>query len=251
MNLSTIISGLIAILLVLYLSRLSSKFLLVLFGQTIYNFLLWPGVVIHELSHLLGAVITFTRVHGFSLWPKKIDGGTVLGSVTHEASNNPITLIIISIFPLLGGTFILWLVTMLLPQAPVAPVFNVSSEIWLNIVGYFTSWFTWVINLWQVFDFTIWQTWVFVYLTFCIAAHLSPSTHYLKYTAAGLTALSLLIILIVFISQLLGQNIGVQLAILTMGAITFLLPLLSYAAALLLLVVIISGLAFGLKKLVR
>ena len=111
----------------------------------------------------LGRGDYFTRVHGFS-YGRKIDGGTVLGSVTHEASNNPITLIIISIFPLLGGTFILWLVTMLLPQAPVAPVFNVSSG---NMVKY--CWLFTVVyvgnNLWQVFDLLFGKLGL-VYLTF-------------------------------------------------------------------------------------
>ncbi|MBI5465760.1 MAG: hypothetical protein HY974_00535 [Candidatus Kerfeldbacteria bacterium] len=174
-----------------------------LLGERLYLILLWPGVVVHELSHLLGALLTLTRVTGFSLWPR----GGVLGSVTHEASGNPLTLILVSIFPLLGGTFVLWvLVLLLVPGAPTAaPVVALAHGFIATIVEYISAWWRFVADLWSALDFGTWQSWLFLYLVLVIGAHLAPSNRDLTYTAAGLTALSLLTVLLVWGGSLIGQ----------------------------------------------
>jgi len=251
MIISALLPFLITLLAVLLLSRLVSKYLLELLGDRFYAIMLWPGVVIHELSHLLGAVLTFTRVKGFSLIPKSVPGGKVLGSVTHEASGNPVTLILISLFPLLGGAFILWVLTLILvPQAPLAaPGIVVDGSFWNVIINYLGSWWSFIQGLWQAMDFGTWQTWIFLYITLAVAAHLAPSNHDFGFTAAGFTALSILAVLVVFGGNLIGQPVGDTLLGWISGAVNFFAPLLTYALSLLLLVGLMVSLAVGTKRL--
>ncbi len=247
-----IISFCVTLILVLILSRLVNFWLEQLLGSRWFKIICWPGVVVHELSHLLGAVLTLTKVTGFSLLPRSIgSAGQVLGSVTHEASKNPLTLILISLFPFLGGSFILWcLAIILIPNAPLlAPVINISSNISQSSLSYLSSWWSFIIYFWQILDFSVWQTWLFLYLAFGISAHLAPSTPDLKHTSASFTAISLLVILLVYGSQFLGKPIGGLLLSWSVSAITFFAPLLSYSLAMLLLVVMIVGISLGIKRL--
>ncbi len=209
-------------------------------------------MVVHELSHLLGAVLTFTRVTGFSLLPKSAGAaGQVLGSVTHQAGKNPLTLILISIFPFLGGSFILWCLSIILiPNVPLsAPVINIGTSAVQSSWSYLVSWWNFITYFWQVLNFSTWQTWLFLYLAFAISAHLAPSTPDLKHTSASFITLSILIILLVYGSQFLGKPIGDLLLSWLESAVIFFAPLLSYSLAILLIVAIIVGVALGIKRL--
>ena len=66
--------------------------------QIFYYAILFPGVIIHELSHLLGCLLTLTRVKSIKLFSKS--GGFVI----HEKPRIPILgQFIISIAPLVVG----------------------------------------------------------------------------------------------------------------------------------------------------
>ncbi|MFA4937118.1 MAG: hypothetical protein WC575_02415 [Patescibacteria group bacterium] len=248
-----LLSFLIMLLGVLLLSRLVNYWLSFILSQRWYQILLWPGVVIHELSHLLGALLTFTKVTGFSLLPKTASGGSVLGSVIHKATGNPATLVLISIFPFLGGSFILWVLAILLvPAIPLeAPSVLIAPDVnFLTIsLNYFTAWWSFVVLFWQALAFTAWQTWLFLYLAIAIGAHLAPSNHDLGHTAAGLTAMSLLVILIVFGAELVGQSLGGIITNWLAGALNFFAPLISYSLALLIGIAILIGIVVGIKRL--
>lgn len=249
---SFLVTFLLVLLILLLLSKLISRWFLELLGDRCYAILLWPVVVVHELSHLLGALLTFTRVTGFSLWPQSMGaGGRVLGSVTHEASRNPVTLILISAFPVLGGSFILWLIAwLLLPDNLLtAPTINLSGGVWAILWNYLINWWRFALQFLAAFSMTAWQSWLFLYMALAVAAHLSPSNHDLGYTAAGFTALSILTVLLVWGGQLINQPVGNQLAEYAFGAVKFFMPLLSYALAVLLLAILFVGLLVGIKRL--
>lgn len=48
----------------------------------IFSLVSLPGTVAHELCHYLVAWITGGRPRGFSVWPRRVAGGYLLGSVT-------------------------------------------------------------------------------------------------------------------------------------------------------------------------
>ena len=67
-------------------------------------FVLLPGIVLHELSHLLAAKLVGVRTRGISLRPKARRGGSVrLGAVT-VAKSDPFRESWIGLAPLLTGT---------------------------------------------------------------------------------------------------------------------------------------------------
>lgn len=244
----TVGSFLATLVLLLTLSRLTSRWLAALLGNRWYRIALWPGVVAHELSHLLGAVLTFTKVTGVSLLPKPAgSAGQVLGSVTHQASRNPLTLIMISVFPLLGGSFLLWLLTLML--MPGAPTSSPELTILPSAAAYFNSWWTFVQGFATAFNPLAWQSWLYVYLAAAIAAHLAPSNRDLGYMSAGFAALSVLLVIVAWVAELVSVPLGEVVMRWLTGSITFFLPLVSYALSLLVLVALIVGLCFSVKRL--
>jgi hypothetical protein len=79
--------------------------------------LFYPGVVIHELGHLVGCQIALAKVRSVQLASK------TGGEVVHEASRIPVVgNFLISIFPLIFGAFIIFLITILLKVQNVSVV---------------------------------------------------------------------------------------------------------------------------------
>ena len=70
-----------------------------------FSFLFLPGVVIHELSHLLTAAILFVPVGEIEFMPKEREGGVKLGSV-EIGSTDPIRRAIVGFAPVLVGIIV-------------------------------------------------------------------------------------------------------------------------------------------------
>jgi len=66
------------------------------------SFLLLPGVIIHELSHLFVSVVLFVPVGNIEFTPKKSDNGLKLGSI-EIAKTDPIRRSIIGFAPVFLG----------------------------------------------------------------------------------------------------------------------------------------------------
>lgn len=242
-----LVSCLVLLLGVLFLSWGTRKWLVELMGTKVAAVVLWPGVVVHELSHLLGAVLTFTRVTGVALLPK----GNALGSVSHVLPRNPLVLILISLFPILGASFILWLLAqLLLPIAPAVGPVPVFTGGWIaSAAAYLNAWWEFMRAFWQAFSIQTWQSWFFAYLAICIAAHLAPSSTDFGHAAAGFTAVSLVAVAVVWGADLININLGERLARWTIEAVQFFIPLLAYSFALLLAAALLAVAALGIKRL--
>lgn len=87
------------------LSRAMSRVLSGLMPINLLSFLLLPGVIIHELSHLLIAVILFVPVGNMEFTPKLAHGGVKLGSV-EIAKTDPVRRAIIGFAPVFVGLMI-------------------------------------------------------------------------------------------------------------------------------------------------
>lgn len=82
---------------------------------SLLSLLLFPGVVIHELSHLIMAVVLFVRVKSMTLVPKVIEGRIQGGSVTIQKVD-VFRRTLVGIAPLFGGITVVYLIsTYLLP----------------------------------------------------------------------------------------------------------------------------------------
>ena len=76
----------------------------------IYYLLMFPGIVLHELSHYLMARLLRMQVGSFALGPKKRRNAIELGSVT-VASGGAIRDSLVGLAPFLAGTAVLLLIS--------------------------------------------------------------------------------------------------------------------------------------------
>ena len=85
---------------------------------TFISLLLYPGVVVHEFSHLIAAVILFVPVKSMTLVPKVVDGKIQGGSVVIQKVD-VFRRTLVGVAPLFGGLAVLWLITVyLIPVIP-------------------------------------------------------------------------------------------------------------------------------------
>lgn len=196
-------------LLVLYfMSSLLGRLVLRRLGRGWYLATMWPGVVMHELSHLVACWVTLTRVYRVEFFKPS---GDRLGMVEHGRSKNPITNILISTAPLFGITAIIWLLTKyIFPDLYLAQISNINTaitdfstfQIFFNFTkDYFFQYWDYIRELFISLNFSSWQTYLFIYMMFTLSSHAAPSKQDLKYTFWGIFGLILLFTLIYYIDQ--------------------------------------------------
>jgi len=169
---------------------------------------MWPGVMIHEFSHLVGCLLTFTKVYRIHLFSPSQD---TLGFVEHEKRHNPIVNIIISIAPLFGVTTVIWLLTKYLwPDLYMAQVSSLQAALidfttfqnFFNFTkDYFLQYWIYIKDLISSFDLGNWQTYVFIYLMLTLSSQAAPSRQDLKHTYAGILGIVLFFVLIYYLDQ--------------------------------------------------
>ena len=75
----------------------------------LYFFLFLPGILIHELSHYIIAILLGARPTNFSLWPQSRQGRVILGSVEVRRIG-PIGHSLIGLAPLVFGSLAVWFI---------------------------------------------------------------------------------------------------------------------------------------------
>jgi hypothetical protein len=167
-----------------------------------------PGVILHELSHAAGCVLTGAKVHSITLW--RSDGS---GEVRHGPPRvRWLGGVVISLAPLVGGILALLLLGLLL-RAPV----NMYG---VRVSGAQPDQFVFLADLarllWHDFALVLrpsawadWRSWLFLYFAVCITLTMGPSAKDLRNCAAGLLALCGIILLVhLVVDRLLGAGTG-------------------------------------------
>jgi hypothetical protein len=197
------IAFVVTLILILAASRAISAILMRIVGTPAYFFIVWPGVVIHELSHFIGALVTFTPIHGISLIPEEgVQGELLLGKVVHENTRNPFKKVVIAGAPFIGGAVTLWVFLQAFSGDLTAPL--ITDVLSGNITAYAVAWWEFIKNLGRTFHYRDWTHWVFVYCIFSISSQLAPSWHDLKYALIGLLELFGVALVGVFILYVAG-----------------------------------------------
>ena len=147
--------------LLLISSYFAKKFILEVFPFALFRFLIIPGVIIHELSHALGCLITGAKVESIKVFDK--EGGEVVHGEPYIKYIGPI---IISMAPIVGGMLMFYLWTLLI-DTPFQLDGNSStimsaSESFISRLGQI-KWFEW-------------QIWVYLYGCLNLVICISPST---------------------------------------------------------------------------
>jgi len=79
----------------------------------IFHFLFLPGIIVHEMAHLLSAEVMFVKTHGLSLSPVRNGDQLTMGSVQIEKTD-PIRRAIIGFAPVLVGILLIGIGTFFL-----------------------------------------------------------------------------------------------------------------------------------------
>lgn len=147
-------------------------------GLHFWIYLTAPGTMIHELGHALFCIVFRHKIVRLTLFSPSKDG--TLGSVSH--SYNPKSLyqrignLFIGIGPIIGGTVLLCLLSgWLLPDRMLAG----TGSFW-DQVAIFGKGFLWG-SFW-----TSWKSWLWLYLAFSIASHITLSPPDLEGAQDGL-----------------------------------------------------------------
>lgn len=126
----------------------------------LYFFLFLPGILIHELSHYLIAILLRARPGKFTLWPQSRRGRVVLGSV-EVRTDNPLVHSLIGVAPLVFGSLAVWLIAQFLRFDQLAEAASSGSlEQLFRVLG----------DILITPDF-----WLWLYLLFAIANAMMPS----------------------------------------------------------------------------
>ena len=157
----------------------------------------WFGTPIHELGHAFFALVFNHKIKDISFFhPNKINGN--LGHVDH--SYNPHSLyqrvgnFFIGSAPMIFGSIVL--VVMLYFIIPNGKeIFAPLTADTESITTFISSAKSTFLNLFSLENFKLWFFWVFLYLSFCISAHIAPSKQDRKSMWDGLSWIILLLIL--------------------------------------------------------
>jgi hypothetical protein len=126
-----------------------------------YYLLLLPGILLHELSHLVMARLLGLKVGKFTLWPRRTRGAVELGSVT-ITSGGVIRDSLVGLAPFLGGTVVLLLVGY--------AVFDVAELGRAWAIGGGRSVLAALDGIWLVPD-----VWLWAYVIFVVSNAMVPS----------------------------------------------------------------------------
>ena len=151
----------------------------------IRQIIIFPGVIIHELSHALGCIITGAKIKEISLFSSR-------GSyVSHSKPIVPlIGSFIISFSPIAGSILFLFLFSEIFGFTLPSIIFSFDL-FYQNFVDTLKESIIFIINNYQ-----FWQFWVFSYLAISLVISLSPSKKDFK--NSFLSVLFLAFILIIF-----------------------------------------------------
>lgn len=187
-------------LIVLYaLSSAMNRLAFARLGKTLYLLVMWPGVIVHELSHFLGCVLTRTKVFEVKLFSPREEGpgNMVLGFVSHAKPRGPFSTFVISAAPFFGGAAALWgILALIAPQALAGlgtPLeFGSGRGAVQAIVDTARSYASFARALAESLDWRSWQTYAATFLLLSISTHVAPSRHDMKYALAGAASLAVL-----------------------------------------------------------
>lgn len=195
-------------LLVLF-SRILDWFLSELFPKARYRWIIWPGILIHELSHGIMGKLMGANITDVSLFSKKG------GSVTHTKPKIPIIGIpFTAMAPLFGCTLTLLGLLYLFDFENKFLFFELKE--W-TLTAFFSEFIKVGRGMAQIFisEFRNWMLWVFLYFTLALTTAIAPSNQDFKNAWLGIIIIFCMIaaflyfeIWMTFIERVLGALIS-------------------------------------------
>ncbi|MEY4745271.1 MAG: hypothetical protein RL272_1216 [Candidatus Parcubacteria bacterium] len=207
-------------------------------GKTLYLLLMWPGVIVHELSHAVGCLLTGTKIFDVKLFSPREEGAgnLVLGFVTHEKPRNPFATFVVSAAPFFGGAAalrgILWLAAPSALRGLGSPlVFGSGQDVGAALSGALRAYAVFAASLAASFDWKSWKTWLALFLLFSVSSHVAPSKHDMKYALAGAASIAVLVALLAWLGGRYAAGTTASAALWTAKAVAAMTALLGYGLA--------------------
>lgn len=145
-----------------------------------YRLFVAPGVVVHELSHAAGCLMTGSQITEINFW--KASGGHVKHLASHDPLKRLISDPMIALAPIWGTFIILGLLTwLMMPE-----LFEVLQS---RDYSYLS----------EAINFTSWQSLVYLYLTTSLLATIAPSKTDMNYALGSLIVIGIIMILLSFL----------------------------------------------------
>lgn len=174
-------------------------------------FTAWVGTPIHELGHIVLAKLFGHRLKHVSFFEPNQDTGG-LGHVEHAYNPHNIYHQVGNFFigaaPILGGSLTLLLLLQLFFSN--TQLFTPFSDIPNSPIIFFQHVIEFIIRLINIGLPMGWKFWLFIYLSFAVAAHMAPSSIDLKGMWKGFVWIVLLVLLINVIPVLIDKDITAQ-----------------------------------------
>lgn len=249
-------------LVVLYaLSSAMNRLAFELLGKVLYLLVMWPGVIVHELSHLVGCLITGTKVMEVKLFAPREEspGNLVLGYVTHAKPRNPVAAFMVSAAPFFGGAAVLWgILAFVAPRAigglgmPLS--FGGGRGFTVAIGTTLKSYASFSGSLLASLDWHSWKAYVAAWVLFAVAVHVAPSRHDMKYALAGGSVIAVLVALLAWAGGRYAPQLTIGAASWTARAVAAVTVLLGYGLACVTLATVVLFAAaallrfFGLRR---
>ena len=243
-------------LVVLYvLSSAMNRLAYTMLGKGFYLLIMWPGVIVHELSHLIGCLLTGTRVFEVKLFSPREEspGNLVLGYVTHAKPRNPFAQFIVSAAPFFGGAAALWgILYFIAPKAlrglGVPLVFGAGRGVTVTLATAATSFAAFSSSLAGSLDWHSWKAYVAALVLFSVAVHIAPSRHDMKYALVGASSIAVLVAIAAWLGGRYAPLATFRVAGWVARAVAAITVLLGYGLA---CVVLATALLFGVAALLR
>jgi len=206
--------------------------------------MMWPGVIIHELSHLAGCLLTFTRVVEVKLFAPS---GETLGYVSHVKTSNPVKNIIISIAPLFGVSLVMvGIIHWLLPAT-----FTVIAQLGPSTFSSFSQAIETFRQISGSVPFDFWQTYIALYFLIALSSHAAPSIIDLKHAAIGICGLIILIVIFGLIATWTHASIPNQITTWIENAFAWMSHVIIIAGAFALVLLCFASIPAFIKKMIR
>ncbi len=168
------------LVLVIIFSRILDWFLSELFPKARYRWIIWPGILIHELSHGIVGKCMGAKITDVSLFSKKG------GSVTHTKPKIPIIGVpFTAMAPLFGCTLTLFGLMYLFGFEDKFLFFEFKE--W-SLTSFFSEIIKVGQGIIQVFylEFRNWMFWIFLYLALALTTAIAPSNQDFKNAWLGI-----------------------------------------------------------------
>lgn len=202
----------------------------------------WLGVPIHEISHLLAALLFGHKICKISFFDPDPETGT-LGYVLHTYDPDNIYHLVgnffIGIAPILGGSLVIFIAYYFLIHD--ISIINLGSSCYFNFLNLSLLAGCKMIglmvvlifkNIFHLNNFKSWQIWLFLYIIFCVGAHMAPSLPDLRHAIYGFLTIITGLLILNFAFSFLG---GIPLIAIATGQ-----QILSPIAAMLILAVLMN-----------